>query len=197
MSKIVVFGGTFNPIHIGHCEIIEEISKLEDIDKILLIPTKIPPHKDFDCLASDVHRVNMCNLVANRFDNVEVSDIEINREGKSYTIDTVAAIKKVYPKHELAITIGADMLTTFHFWKDYKRLLKEVSIIAFGRATVNNNDFDDAFNRLTELGADITIIEKDITDVSSTVIRKNLSANSSLLYEDVYNYILNNNVYGV
>lgn len=196
-KKIVVFGGTFNPIHIGHEEIIKEISRFDDVDKVLLIPTKIPPHKDTDFLASELHRINMCNIIASRYNNVEVSDIEIKRQGRSYTIDTINLLKKVYPTHKIAITIGADMLTTFHLWKDYEKLLSEVSVFAFGRTTVSNSNFLTAVDKLINLGADIRVINKEISDVSSTEIRNSLKANFKLLDNEIYNYILDNNVYGV
>lgn len=198
MNKmIVIFGGTFNPIHIGHEEIIKEIAEINGVDKIFLIPTKVPPHKDADFLASELHRMNMCKIVASRYNNVEVNDIEIKREGKSYTIDSVKLLKSKYPNHKFAITVGADMLTTFHLWKDYEKLLKEVSIIAFGRTSINNSAFVNSVEKLVALGADITVIEKDITDVSSTEIRNNVKANANLLDDEIFNYILENNVYGV
>ena len=105
MGMVVIFGGTFNPIHKGHTEIIESILKLDNIDKLLLIPTKIPPHKNVDCLADESDRINMCNIIASRFDGVEVCDIELKREGKSYSIDTLHSIKELYPNNPIAITI--------------------------------------------------------------------------------------------
>lgn len=197
MDTIVIFGGTFNPIHKGHEEIVDALSSLSVAYKILLIPTKIPPHKETDFLASETHRINMCNIIASRYNNVEVSDIELNRQGKSYTVDTVSELKKLYPKHKIALAVGADMITSFCQWKDYDKLIKEVKIFAFGRTNIESDDFKRAVMKLIDMGADITVIDKNITAVSSTEIRTDIVKHTDLIDKEVLNYIIDNSVYGV
>lgn len=199
MGIVAIFGGTFNPIHIGHCEIIKHLSNNENIEKVIIIPTKIPPHKETDFLADSTHRVNMCDIVASDYDNVEVSDIELYREGKSYTIDTVKALGEKYKSQKLALTIGGDMLVSFELWKDYREILNRCTLITFKRANVLKSEYDCVINKLKSLGAEIIEISADITDVSSTQIRAELFSNgaSELLDKRVKQYILNNNLYGV
>ena len=199
MGFITIFGGTFNPIHIGHCEIIRELSANPLVDSLILIPTKIPPHKSSAFLASAEHRYKMCEIIANDYNNVTVSSIELYREGLSYTIDTVNSLIKLYPNRDIALTIGGDMLVSFSRWKDYLQLLKKCTLFVFKRTDVTDVEYTDAIKHLTDLGAKIVEINKTITDISSTEIRNSLSLNKHCFYLDprINDYIQNNNLYGV
>ena len=191
MGIIAIFGGSFNPIHIGHIEIIKQIRLLKEVEKVLIIPTKIPPHKDTDYLADATHRLNMCKIATEEFKNVEVSDIELNRDGKSYTIDTVNLLQKVYNNHKLALTIGGDMLISFDKWKDYKGILKKCILITFKRAGISDVEYRSGINKLKSIGAEIISIETDIPCVSSTQIRNELLEHKKceLLASKVEDYI--------
>lgn len=199
MSMVVVFGGSFNPIHIGHTEIIEQICNIEDVDKVIIIPTKIPPHKELDYLADAHHRLNMCKLATAKFNKVEVSDLELKRDGKSYTIDTIKSLEKEHKNQKLALTIGGDMLVSFNKWKDYEQILKKCTLITFKRVGISSFDYFKEINKLKELGSDIISIETEISDVSSTQIRNELKNNIDSLFLDsaVKKYIIANNLYGV
>lgn len=199
MGMVVVFGGSFNPIHVGHTEIIEQISKLINVDKVLIIPTKVPPHKETDYLADASDRLNMCSIIANKFDNVEVSDIELNREGKSYTIDTVNALSEIYKGQKLALTVGGDMLVSFTLWKDYLEILQKCTLITFSRVGIQKDEYEKSIRILTDLGATIISINNPIADVSSTQIRQELltQKHSVLLDKKVNEYIIKHNLYGV
>ncbi len=198
MSAIAVFGGTFNPFHKGHEEMLSALCEIDSLDKVLIIPTSIPPHKTVDYLASDDDRLNMCRLVAEDYSKAEVCGIELNREGKSYTVDTLKALKAIYPNAELYLSIGGDMLTSFTSWKDYKEILSIATLIAFKRQTTNDVDFSHAVNLLRSEGASIMLLDTEITSVSSTIIRGKI-ANGLLspeyLPQKVYDYIKNNKVY--
>ena len=199
MGYITVFGGTFNPIHTGHQEIIKCLSTRADIDKVLLMPTKIPPHKSTDYLADENDRYNMCCLVASYFHNVEVSDIELFREGKSYTIDTVNTLCSLYPNKDLALTIGGDMLVSFTRWKQYQDILSKCTLFVFGRGDISESEHNNAISNLKGLGANIVLIDTAITNISSTEIRNSLKTNINSTYLDskVRDYIIDNNLYGV
>lgn len=196
---IAIFGGTFNPIHIGHIEIIKSLQGLSQLEKILLIPTKIPPHKDSNYLASAQDRYNMCEIVARDYDNVSVCDIELYREGKSYTIDTINALLKLYPGSELAITIGGDMLVSFDCWKCYLDIINKCKLITFRRAGVSDEVYNNAIDKLKHKGAKIIDLKNSITDISSTEIRNELTKDKvcNTLDERISEYIRNNNLYGV
>jgi nicotinate-nucleotide adenylyltransferase len=198
MGMVVIFGGTFNPIHKGHTEIIESILKLDNIDKLLLIPTKIPPHKNVDCLADESDRINMCNIIASRFDGVEVCDIELKREGKSYSIDTLHSIKELYHNNPIAITIGADMVVTFDEWKDYEEILKIASVITFSRGDTDFSSYVKGVEFLRNLGGNVIQIEEEISTVSSTEIREKLLKGEiphSLMDKEVALYITEKGIY--
>ena len=198
MNTVAIFGGTFNPVHSGHIEIIDALCKMDDIEKVLVIPTKIPPHKNFDYLASEDDRLNMCEIACRPFKKAEVSNIEFLRAGKSYTIDTVADIKKLYPENKIAITIGADMVTTFTEWKDYKKLLKDTQLIVFYRAGVDKDEFNSALISLKNQGANIRLIDKTITEVSSSKIRDAFHSDllCDMICTEILSYIKDNNLYG-
>ncbi len=193
MANIAIFGGTFNPFHIGHYEMLKSICDLDFINKVFLMPDKIPPHKTCDYLASDTDRINMCRLIANEFNKAELCLIEFEREGKSYTIDTVKLLNQKFPNDNFYIVIGGDMLTSFNTWFNWQELIKQVGIIAFKRDGIL--DFDKAQKMLTENGADITVINQKITDISSTQLRQYID--KKLLPESVYNYILEKGIYNV
>ena len=198
MGLIVIFGGTFNPIHIGHRQIIDRLSNINEVEKIILIPTKIPPHKQVDFLAAESDRVNMCKLIASKYHNVEVSTIELKREGKSYTVDTLMSVQNLYPDKKIAITIGADMVVTFDEWKDYRKIIENSVIITFARIGTDRLAYALGIEQLKRLGAELLVLEDDILDVSSTQIRDHLSSGTSsegLLDREIYDYICNNNVY--
>lgn len=193
MANIAIFGGTFNPFHIGHYEMLSNVCNLDFIDKVLVMPDKIPPHKNFDCTIDDIHRQNMCKIICEDFIKADPCFIEFEREGKSYTIDTVKLLSNNFPNDRFYITIGGDMLSTLDTWFKCQELIKQVSFIAFKREGLN--DFDTAYNRLTQLGADITVIDSKITNVSSTQLRSNIDKN--LLPHKIYEYIIQKGIYNV
>lgn len=199
MGIIAVFGGTFNPIHIGHSEIISCLSKQSDIEKIIIIPTKIPPHKEANLLADSIHRYNMCAIIASDYDNVEVSNIELNREGKSYTIDTISSLKSEYKNNKIALTIGGDMLVSFKKWKNYKEILSNCILFTFNRAGISCEEYQNAINSLKTEGAEIHSLDVQITDISSTKIRNDLTSEGECEFLDkrIRDYILKNMLYGV
>ena len=193
-----MFGGTFNPPHNANRLMLEAAAELKNIDKILVIPTNIPPHKEVARYCpSKEHRLNMCKLLAQGVENAVVSDMELKREGKSYTFDTLAELKKQYS--DLAILIGADMVTTFFSWYRYKEILNLCEIVAVRRPGIDNCDFDEAVARLKNEGGKITALEAKMPDISSTDIREQESGESTLILEkvpkNIYEYIASNNLY--
>lgn len=198
MGTVLMFGGTFNPPHNAHRLMLEAAAESRNFDKILIIPTNIPPHKEVASYCPDKeHRLNMCKLLAQGVENAVVSDMELKREGKSYTFDTLAELKKQYS--DLAILIGADMVTTFFSWYRYKEILNLCEIVAVRRPGIDNCDFDEAVARLKNEGSKITVLEVKMPDISSTDIREQESGESTLILEkvpkNIYEYIASNNLY--
>ncbi len=198
MGNVVVFGGTFNPIHLGHIEIINRVLELGTTDKVIVIPTSLPPHKISSDLACDADRFEMCKLATEHLQNVEVSDLELLRGGKSYTYDTLKQLKNLYPEIELSLVCGADMIVTFKEWHRFRDVLKMADIIAVRRVGIDNAEFDNAVRELINIGGVIDVLKGQISEISSTEIKKNIDNVEYLtrfLPEKVYNYIKSNSLY--
>ncbi len=199
MKNIAVFGGTFNPVHIGHIEMAKAVSNIDFIDELLIIPNKIPPHKSPEFLASDEHRITMCRLAFSGINKAKIDTREIYRGGKSYTFDTLCELKKEMPKSNIFLVCGGDMVMSLNTWYRFSDLVSLCEFIVFSRKGIDNNDFLNKINELTELGAKITVINENITDISSTLLRKEIENNNfqkNLLSKDIADYIKQNNVYG-
>ncbi len=191
MAKIAVFGGTFNPFHIGHYEILAALCKNEMFDKVLLMPDRIPPHKAFKSEVEDSDRIEMCRIACEDFDKAQLCLIEFEREGKSYTVDTVKALKKLYPGDEFFVACGADMINSLDTWYRFDELKKQVTFIAFDRA--DDEQFKNSIQKMRSAGADILVFEDKITDISSSKLRKHLDR--KYLPERVWEYVDRRGIY--
>ena len=125
--KIGIFGGTFNPPHKGHKRMVERMAAELELDKVIVIPNKIPTHKRCDDLADNHHRVAMCKLAFSE-PLYEISTMEMDRETDSYTIFTVNKLMKKYPNDQLHLIIGSDMFLIFHKWYKHKELLEKCKV---------------------------------------------------------------------
>ncbi|MBR3593805.1 MAG: nicotinate (nicotinamide) nucleotide adenylyltransferase [Clostridia bacterium] len=194
MDRVVaVFGGTFNPIHNGHVEMAKKALALPQVEKLVVIPTYRPPHKDAQMLATGEDRLNMCRIALIGIGDVEFSDIELARGGLSYTYDTLCELGKLYGKRA-ALMCGGDMITTFSGWYRYIDILKMADIIAFRRIGVDNAQFDASVEKLRSEGGNITVIEADIADISSTEVR---AGEWDKIPSKVLDYIKEKGLYGV
>ncbi len=187
-----VFGGTFNPIHNGHVAMVKTVMKLPYVEKLIIIPTCIPPHKSASSLASGDDRINMCRIALEKLKRVEVSDIELTRGGSSYTYDTLCALKE-NGINQPALVCGGDMITTFDSWYRAEDILKMAQLIAFRRVGIDGDAFDAAIDRLSAKGAKIEVIDTDIPNISSSDVR---AGRFDLIPPDVLDYIRKNGLYG-
>ena len=201
--KIGIYGGTFNPPHLGHMAAAKAAVAALGLDKLLLIPAAIPPHK---ALPSDTpapeHRLAMVEKWADGMGaGVEVSALELEREGKSYTSDTLRAIRQTYPDAELWLLMGTDMFLTLHLWHEPEVILSLAGICAFGRT---EQDGEALFAPQREdlqknFDAKITTITlPGLVDISSTRLREQLEngGGGQYLLPSVYGYILMHRLYG-
>jgi nicotinate-nucleotide adenylyltransferase len=130
--KIGILGGTFNPPHIGHLILAQEVQEKLGLDKIIFIPTNIPPHKEsHNVKACD--RLRLVRLTIGGDRHFEISDIEIKRGGISYTVDTVKELKERFPKAEIYLIVGSDLANDFPTWKYFEKLKKAVKIVVAKR----------------------------------------------------------------
>ena len=202
--KIGIYGGTFNPIHLGHMEAARFALEYLALDRLYLIPTGIPPHKRMDADApAAAQRLEMVRLAAEALGPaVQVDDLELRREGRSYTMDTLRQLKKAHPKDALYLLMGTDMFLTFHRWREPGEIAKLCTLCAFGRSEKDSEELfsvQRAYLRET-LGADVvTIALPHIVDISSTRLREHLAEGGGGEYLDpaVYGYILREELYGV
>lgn len=195
MGLTVLFGGTFNPFHIGHYQMLKCLCDLDYVDEVLVMPDKIPPHKVCDFLACDEDRIAMCKLAAVDFFKAEVTTVEFELEGKSYTYNTIKELKKRFPDNRFAMACGADMIASLDRWYNWQELLKELDFIAFNRN--NDDEFNYQVERMRKLGANIKVIDAEITSVSSSQLREDIKAGvkNGLLPEKIAEYIFKKGLY--
>ena len=185
--KIGILGGTFNPPHIGHCILAQEMMDKLSLEKILFIPTNISPHKQESKMVSAQHRLEMVSRMIQDRQCFAVSDYEIKREGISYTVDTLEYLKGEYPNDEISLIIGSDLACQFKQWRSPERI-RELARIVVGRRREFPAPTDNAF-----LPVDILQIE-----ISSSRIRQMRTQGLSVQYllnGRVYEYIEQHRLY--
>ena len=196
MGYTAIFGGTFNPFHIGHYEILAALQKDNSVDEIFLMPDKIPPHKVCDFLADDEIRIEMCKLAASDFPKAKLCIIEFEREGRSYTYDTVNMLKEKYPEKKFAFVMGGDMLASFDLWYNYQELMKMISFFAFKRSDTDEELFNNKAELFGRMGMDIKIMDERITKVASSQIREDFKTAQKYLPEKIFLYLREKEIYG-
>ena len=203
--KIGVYGGTFNPPHLGHLAAARAAIETLELDKLLLIPAAVPPHKDLPQETPGLeHRLAMVEKMADAMRLprvVEVSKLEAERCGKSYTSDTLEALHEQYPEAQLWLLMGTDMFLTLHQWHDPGEILKLAGICAFGRREQDGEAVfapQRAFLEKQYGAKVVTMTLPDLVDISSTQLRERLARGegAEYLHPSIYGYILMNGLYG-
>ncbi|MCI8539338.1 MAG: nicotinate (nicotinamide) nucleotide adenylyltransferase [Oscillospiraceae bacterium] len=201
--KIGIYGGTFDPPHLGHMEAARAALTLLELDKLFLIPAKLPPHKDMPAGGADpLARMSMTERMAGGLGpNVEVLDLELYRDGKSYTSDTLEELHKQYPDDEFWLLMGTDMFLSIQTWHAAERILSLAGVAGFARTESENQELLEVQAQYLHntYGAKVCTIQlPHIVDVSSTQLRWELSLGQGRdkLYPPVYGYILRHRLYG-
>lgn len=130
--KIAMFGGTFDPFHTGHKELAQYILQKGIVDRVLFVPAPVPPHKVREILPYADRRALLAAGIG-AMDHVEISDIECEREGKSYSIDTLRTLKERYPGDVICLLVGGDSLATLHLWFKAHEIVAEFPILSYPR----------------------------------------------------------------
>lgn len=174
--RIAIYGGSFNPMHIGHEKIVDYVLNNLNMDKIIIIPVGIPSHRENNLEQSDT-RLKICKEIFKGNKKIEVSDIEIKSEGKSYTYDTLLKLIDLYGENnEFFEIIGEDSLKSLKTWKNYEELLKICKFIVFRRKDDKNIQIDEEFLN----NKNIIILENEYYDISSTEIRNMVKNNEDI-----------------
>ncbi|PIX25477.1 MAG: nicotinate-nicotinamide nucleotide adenylyltransferase [Deltaproteobacteria bacterium CG_4_8_14_3_um_filter_43_13] len=212
--RVGLFGGTFNPIHLGHLRSAEEVREFFNLQRVIFIPSANPPHKQGKDIISPIHRMEMVNLAIEGNQGFSVSDIEIKRRGKSYSIETIDHIRKIHGSDlTLFFIMGIDAFTEISTWKDHINLFSCCNFVVTTRpgyslinlGTVLPADVAEDFSYLPEEdrfihASNFSLCFRDIThlDISSSVVRKKIKENRStryLLPEKVIEYIKQHGLY--
>ena len=181
--RICLFGGTFDPPHIGHLLIAQTVFEEENFDKIFFIPAYNPPHKGN--ITPIKNRLEMLKIAIEGNPNFEISDLEIKRKGISYTIDTVRYLIEKYKDASLHMIIGSDLINDIKSWKDWDQIAKRVKIICFKRVGYENISVD---------GIDVSFLATIKLNVSSSCIKKTIFLNKSNNFED-FSDMISKNIY--
>lgn len=179
MKSIGVFGGSFNPIHNGHMLAIDVFRRELALDTLLLIPAGTPPHKPLAPNSPDARtRLQMTKLAVSDKSGVAVSDIEINREGKSFTYDTLCELRRQYPNDRLILLMGTDMFLSFTEWHRFDEIFALAELAVMPRATQKQNVLDQiqslAARFRDNYHAIIHILSTEYIELSSTLVRRML-----------------------
>ena len=184
LEKIGIYGGTFNPPHIGHVKLAEEVKKQLDLDKIVVVSAKNPPHKVMpEGSPSAEERLEMTKLAFDGLDFVEVSDIEIRREGPSYTADTMLEFHDIYPDAALWLLMGADMFMTIHMWRRPEEIFSLCRLCVLAREEGEQDMLQKQAGFLLErYGAGCDIVKNPVIEISSTQLREGIAHGAESIY---------------
>ncbi|MBN2868217.1 MAG: nicotinate-nucleotide adenylyltransferase [Flavobacteriaceae bacterium] len=190
--KIGLYFGSFNPIHVGHLIIANQLVENSDLDQIWFVVTPHNPFKKKSTLLENYQRLEMVYLATKDYDTLKESDIEFNLPQPNYTVNTLVHLTEKYPKHDFALIMGEDNLKSFHKWKNYQTILEYHSIYVYPR--ISEGKVDTQFNNHPK----ITRVDAPIIELSSTLIRNAIKEGKNvkpLLPEHVWAYLDEMNFY--
>ena len=199
MGFFGILGGTFDPIHFGHLVLAEKAKEAFDLSTVVFVPAAIPPHKIGEVATSAENRLSMVELAIKDHQQFEVSKVELERAGPSYSIDTLRQLKKERPGEEAALIMGVDSLLELHTWKDYQQILTETKVITAFRPGYPIYDHSSDWPEfLQPYIQQILLLEAPLLDISSTWLRVELMYERSIRYlvpDTVREYITQQRLY--
>jgi nicotinate-nucleotide adenylyltransferase len=197
--RIGILGGTFNPPHLGHLVCAQEAFLQLRLNRVVLIPARVPPHKPVQDEPGIDHRLEMCRLaIAGDDQRFEVSDLEAHRQGPSYTVDTLEALHANQPESELFLIVGGDVAAGFADWREPERVLALATLAVAERPGTARAAVEDALERL-EGGERARFFDMPAIEISSTMLRdraRNGGPTRYLIPDAVRDYIDRHSLYG-
>ncbi len=195
MAKTGILGGTFNPPHLGHVHAAKAAADALGLDRVFLIPANIPPHKAEPAGATPLQRLEMTKLAAKADKRFSVLDLELRREGKSYSVDTIRELSALYPYDEFWFIVGTDMFLTLHQWFLAEEFLKKTGIAVVPRDAQGLEPIWAQKRMLEEtFGARIFVVDVPPLEISSTEVR--VGQKRAQVTPEVAEYIRKNGLYG-
>lgn len=199
MERIGIYGGTFNPPHIGHIQAAKQAVRSLGLSRLLVIPDRIAPHKAMPGNSAEPQqRLDMLRIALADCPEIEVSDIELNREGPSYTYETILQLKRQYPEASLVLLMGTDMFLSFHSWRNPQIILENAMLGVFYRGDKGEAAAIEAKKAEMEAnGAVVELVKNPVIQISSTQMRRLLAFRCAgeFLPEGVLDYIRENRLY--
>lgn len=199
MSRIALFGGSFNPIHNGHLHLAQTVHQQCGLDRMLLMPSGTAPHKSSDAYAPAADRLAMCRLAAEPYPWLEISDYELTKPGKSYTVETLRYLHSCFPEDALFLLTGSDMLLSFDSWYCWQEILTLAGLLCVSRGTEPEDVLRQKAAELSSYGQ-VTVVHAKPLPMSSSQIRHKIELCrkfSCYLPENVVQYIMLHRLYGV
>ena len=217
--QIGILGGSFDPVHIGHLGLAEEVYKKLDLDQVLFVPAFQAPHKKTAPMASSIHRLEMLKLTLKDSSHFSVSDKEIHRKEVSYTIDTLNDLQIEFPNSKLFLIIGYDNLFKLDSWKDALKIMQSYTIVVASRPGMNSSFAEENILEMfkgnspyisckttgedqefyhQETGSRLIVCNIRPRDISSSLVREQLALGQSmenLLPREVERYIIEQKIY--
>ncbi len=191
-KKLGILGGTFDPIHVGHLVLAEQVREKLQLEQVVFIPSASPPHKTEHQLSSAAHRFEMTKLALEGNSHFSVSNIELEREGLSYTVETLRKLKELYQGSEIYFLTGSDVLDEITTWKDPDEIYRLAKIVIGVRPGFDQFDPEHHFAKKS------VVVRITGVDISSTQIREKVAKGQSIKYlvpSEVEEYIRKNNLY--
>jgi nicotinate-nucleotide adenylyltransferase len=196
--RIGVLGGTFNPPHLGHLICAQEAYLQLELDRVTLIPARIPPHKPVEDEPGPEHRLELCRVAVGDDERFDVSDLEVAREGPSYTVDTLELLHSQAPESELFLLVGGDIAAGLPRWREPERVLSLATLAVAGRRGTSRAEVDEALHTLA--GAQrAQFFQMPTIGISSTALRRRVRAGETIKYyvpHAVAGYIGRHRLYG-
>jgi nicotinate-nucleotide adenylyltransferase len=198
LSSLGILGGTFNPPHLGHLAIARHARSELSLQRVALVPARVPPHKPIERDPGSARRLEMCRLLVARQEGLAVCALETERDGPSYTVDTLNALHASHPQAELTLILGADIASTLPAWREPRRLLELASLAVAARPGTDRREVLDA---LQPLGPSVRVefLRAPEIDVSSSQARERTLAGEpleELVGDAVAGYIAEQGLYG-
>ena len=202
LRSLGILGGTFNPPHLGHLAIARHALRELSLARVVLMPARMPPHKQVEHDPGAARRLEMCRLLVADVERVSVCALELEREGPSYTVDTLSAIHATHPEAELTFIVGADIAATMSAWHEPRRLCELADVAIAARSGSDRRDVLAALAPLAPLAPPaqrVRFLDSPLLDVSSSLVRERAAAErplEQLVGAGVAEYIVEHGLYG-